>query len=103
MFAPLVILLEIDAKGIAFFEFERDAPRPIDVDRIALWFKSLQGMKVETRNVHFLGPNSNVKTIESCKNALIHFCIDLRTLAPGPKLRKGLAFEGPDHAPSVSN
>jgi hypothetical protein len=97
MFAPLMVLLEIDAACIAVFEFERDAPRSIDVDRIALGIESLQGMKVEARNVHFLGSDSDVETIKPCENASMHLRIDLRTFAPGPKLRKGLAFEGSDH------
>jgi len=54
-------------------------------------------MKVEARNVHFLGSNSDVEAIEPRKDSLVHFCIDLRTPALGPKLGKGLAFEGSDH------
>jgi hypothetical protein len=30
----------------------------------------------------------------------MHLRVDLRTFAPGPKLGKGLAFEGSDHAPT---
>jgi hypothetical protein len=63
MFAPLVVLLEIDAAGFAVFEFEGDAPRPIDVNRKALRIESLQGMKVEARNVHLLGSDGNVETV----------------------------------------
>jgi hypothetical protein len=92
-----MVLLEIDAGGFAVFEFEGDALRSIDVDRIALRIEALQGMKVESLNVHFLGSDGHVETIEPCENALMHLRIDLRTLAPGPKLRKGLASEGSDH------
>ena len=97
MFAPLMVLLEIDVTGFAIFEFEGDAPWSIDVDRIALRVEPLQGMKVEARNVHFLGEDGSFKTIEPCENSLIHLRIDFRTLALGPKLRKRLAFEGSDH------
>jgi hypothetical protein len=92
-----MVLLEIDPAGFAVFEFEGDAPRSIDVDRIALRIEPLQGMKVEAWNIHFLGSDGDVKTIKSCENAFMHFRIDLGTLALGPKLREGFAFEGPDH------
>jgi hypothetical protein len=54
-------------------------------------------MKIESRNIHFLGADGDVETIEPCENAFMHLRIDLRTLALGPKLRKGLALEGSDH------
>jgi len=93
-----MVLFEIAAAGVAIFEFERNAPRSIDVDRIALRIEPLQGMKVEARDVHFLSPEGNVETVEPRKNALMHLRIDLRTSAARPQLRKGLAFEGSDHA-----
>jgi hypothetical protein len=93
-----MVLLEIDAAGFAILEFKGDAPRSIDVDGIALRIKSLQGMKVEAGEVHFLGSDGDVETIESCENSFMHLRIDLRTLVPGPEFRKGLAFEGSDHS-----
>jgi hypothetical protein len=54
-------------------------------------------MKVEARNVHFLGTDRDIETIESRENPLVHFRIDLRALALGPEFRKSLAFEGSDH------
>src|SRR6266536_3272206 len=103
MLAPLVILLEIDATGLAIFEFKGNAPWSIDVDRIALWLEPMQRMKIEAWDVHFLGSDGDIKTVEPRKNALVHLRIDLRTLARGPQLRKGFAFEGPDHIINVSN
>lgn len=98
-----MVLLEIDATSLAIFEFERNAPRSIDVNRIASWFEAVQRVKIEARNVHFLSPDSDIKTVEPGKDALMHFCVDFRTLALGPQLRKGLAFEGSDHIANVSN
>jgi hypothetical protein len=63
MFAPSVVLFEIDATGFAIFELERDAPRSIDVDRMAFRVESLQRMKIEARNVHFLGSDGDIETI----------------------------------------
>src|ERR1700680_5276727 len=97
MFAPSMILLEIDATGLAIFEFEGNAPWSINVDRIAPRIKSLQGMKVEARNVHFLGSDGDVETIEPRENAFVHLRVNLRTLASGPELRKRLALESSDH------
>ena len=93
-----MVLLEIDATGFAIFEFEGDAPRSVDVNRITPGIESLQGVKVEARNVHFLGPHRDVETIEPCENTFMHLRIDLRTLTLGPKFRKSFAFEGSDHA-----
>src|SRR5258708_15703944 len=61
MLAPSVVLFEIDATGFAIFELERDAPRSIDMDRIALRIKPLQRMKIEARNVHFLGLDGDIE------------------------------------------
>jgi hypothetical protein len=97
MFAPLMVLLEIDATGLAVFEFERNAPRSIDVDRIAFRIEPLQGMKVEARDVHFLSADGDVEPVEPRENTLAHFRIDLRTPALRPQLRKGFALEGSDH------
>jgi hypothetical protein len=91
-----VILLEINATSFAILEFEGDAPGSIDVNRIALRIEPLQGMKVEAWNVHFLGADGDIKTIEPCENAPMHLRIDLRTPAPGPKLRKSLASKRTD-------
>jgi hypothetical protein len=84
MFAPLMILFEIDVAGLAILKFKGNAPRPIDVDRIAPWVEPLQGMKVEARNVHFLRPDGDIQTIEPRENAFVHFRIDLRTPALRP-------------------
>jgi hypothetical protein len=79
-----MVLFEVDAARFAIVEFERYAPWSIDMDRIALGVESLQGVKVKTRNVHFLGPDGDVETIESGEDALVHFRVDLRTPAPRP-------------------
>jgi hypothetical protein len=77
MFAPLMTLLEINAARFAIFEFESNAPGSVHVNRIALWIESLQQMKVEARDVHFLGLNGDLETIKPCENMLVHLGIDL--------------------------
>ena len=93
-----MVLLEIDTTGIAIFEFESDAPRSIDVDRVALRIEPLQRMKIEARNIHFLGSDGDIGSIEPREDTLVHLRIDLRTLALGPELRKRLALESSDHS-----
>ena len=44
-----VVLLEVDAVGIAILEFESDAPRSVDVNREADRVETLKGVEVETR------------------------------------------------------
>jgi hypothetical protein len=44
-----MILLEIDTESISEIEFEGDTPRTIDVERVAGWNKTSQGMKIKPR------------------------------------------------------
>ena len=44
-----MVLLEIDTEGISGIELEGDAPRDIDVNRVAGWNKTSQGMKIKPR------------------------------------------------------
>jgi hypothetical protein len=46
-----MILLEIDTESISEIEFEGDTPRTIDVERVAGWNKTSQGMKIKPRGV----------------------------------------------------
>jgi hypothetical protein len=102
MVAPSMVLFEADPASLAAFKFKGDAPRPVDMDRITLGVEPLQGMKIEARNIHFLGSDSDLETIEPCENTFMHFRIDLRTAPLRPQFRKGLAFEGSDHKDNVS-
>jgi hypothetical protein len=102
MVAPSMVLFEIDAPRLTVFELERDTPGSIDVDRIVFRIESMQGVKVETWDVHFLGPDGYIETVKPRKNAFTHFRIDFRTPALRPQFRKGFALEGSDHWSSVS-
>jgi hypothetical protein len=42
-------MLEINTESISGIEFEGDAPRAIDVNRVAGWNKTSQGMKIKPR------------------------------------------------------
>jgi hypothetical protein len=47
-----MILLKVNAIGVAILELERDAPRPIDVDGVAL--HAPERVKVEPRHLQFI-------------------------------------------------
>jgi hypothetical protein len=59
-----VILLEIDAAGIAVFEFERDAPWSIYMNRLPSRLKASQRMEIKAGNVHFLWPRDDVQAVQ---------------------------------------
>ena len=42
-----MVLLEIDTESIPGIELEGDTPRTIDVDRVAGWNKTSQGVKIK--------------------------------------------------------
>jgi hypothetical protein len=97
-----MVLFEIDTTRFTIFELEGNAPRSVDADGISPRIESMQGMKVKTRNVHFLRPDRDVETIEPRENALVHFCVYFRPPALRPQLGESLALEGPDHTSNVS-
>jgi hypothetical protein len=71
----------------AVLEFERDAPRPIHVDRVARGLKASQGMEIKAGDVHFLGHCSSIQAIQTTKDARMHFLVDFRRWSLLPKLR----------------
>jgi hypothetical protein len=97
--SPSVVLFEIHAIGIAAFEFECDAPWSINMDRIADWIESLERVKVEAGNVHFLRPHRNVEAIQPRKDPFMQLRINLRSSSFSPQLGEAFAFKGPDHDP----
>jgi hypothetical protein len=60
-----MVLLEIDTESISGIEFEGDASRAIDMDRVAGWNKTSQGMKIKTRQIHLLRRARGIQTIQS--------------------------------------
>jgi hypothetical protein len=60
-----MILLEIDTESISGIEFEGDVPRAFDVDRLAGWNKTSQGMKIKTRQIHLLRRVRGIQTIQA--------------------------------------
>src|SRR5690606_29574817 len=92
-----VILLEIDAGGVLAVEFECDAPRPIDVHRVAGRVEASQGMEVETGQVHVFRALGNIQTVKPDTDAFVHLGVDLGGLTRLEKVRQRLALERLDH------
>jgi len=72
-----VILLEIDAESIPRVEFEGNAPRTIDVDRVAGGNKPFQGMKIKPGKIHLFRRICGIQAIKADQDALVHLAIDL--------------------------
>jgi hypothetical protein len=96
-----VILLEIYPKGVAIFEFERDTPWSIHMDRVSHRFEAPQRMEIKARNVHFFRPHGDVQAIQAAQDARMHLRVDLPGPPLLPKLGESLAFEAPDHNPAM--
>jgi hypothetical protein len=96
-----VILLEIDPESVAMIEFEGDALRSIHVNRVACRPEALQRMKIEAREVHFLGSCSSIQPVQSAKDAFMQPDVDLRGSAALPQIGERLAPEAFDHPPEL--
>ena len=92
-----VILFEIDPTSIAFFEFKRDAPWSIHMDRVARRFKAAQGMKIKAGDIHLFRPHDDVQAVQSTQDARLHLGINRPRASFLPKFGKALAFKAPDH------
>jgi hypothetical protein len=55
-----VVLFEVDATGVIVFEFKRNAPWSIDMDRIARRFEASQGMEIKAGDIHFFRPHDDI-------------------------------------------
>ena len=75
----LMILPEIQHMGVAIAEFEGDAPRAVDMDRVTGGDVAPQRVKVETRQVHILWHGRSIQHIQPPQDARVHPGVD-----PGP-------------------
>src|SRR5690606_19997505 len=97
-----MVLLQVDVGGILSVELECDAPRPVDMHRVASGFKSSQGMKVEARQIHVFRTCRCVQAVEPGKDAPVHPGVDPGTLPGLEEARQRLMPEGLDHDMTVS-
>ena len=93
-----MILLEVDAQGVASSKLESDAPRSVDVDGVTRRNKALQGVEVETGKIHLFRRHRDVQTIKADQDPLVRLGIDLGRAAFRPQLGQRLAPERLDRA-----
>ena len=60
------------ARARAAIKFEGDAPRAIDVDRVAGWRKTFQDVKIKPGKVHLLRCGCGIQAIEANQDAPVH-------------------------------
>src|SRR5215216_4268312 len=97
-----VILLIVDAEGVSSFEFERDAPRTVDVDRISGRVEASQRMKVPTRNMHVFSLGSLIESIQPRDDAVVHPNVDFSASASLEQIPKALVPEALEHTTDVA-
>jgi hypothetical protein len=81
-----VVLLEIDAESMSRVELESDAPRPVDMNRVAHWHEAFQGVKIKSGKVHLLWHGRSIEAIKTDQNAPVHLGVDLCRAALCPQL-----------------
>jgi hypothetical protein len=90
-----MVLLEIDAIGIAVDEFERYAPRTVDVDRVTA--ATFQGVEVETGQIHILGTRGVLQSIKPPQTPRMHGFLNLCCGTPFEQLLQAFMLEAPNH------
>ncbi len=72
-----MVLLQIDPQRIAIVKLEGYAPRAVHMDRVARRFRTMQGVKVKSGDVHVLGLFSVVQSLKSGEDATDKPSVDL--------------------------
>ena len=80
-----MVLLEIDAESISGFELEGDAPRPVDMDRVADRNQTFQGVEIKPGKVHLLRRGRGIQAVKADQDALVHLGIYLGRSAFRPQ------------------
>jgi hypothetical protein len=96
-FASSMVLLEIHAQGISRVEFERDAPWPVDVDRVPGRNETFQGVKIKPWKVHLLRCGRGIQPIETDQDPSVHLRADFRGAALRPQFGQRLVSKRPNH------
>ncbi len=92
-----MILLEVDGHRFAVVKGKSDAPRPIDVDRIARRLEPAQRVKIKPRQIQVFGATRRVKRFEATENSRMQSRVDFRGPATCPQFGQLLVFESRDH------
>jgi len=92
-----MVLFKINPECVARIEFESDAPRAIDMNRVAGWDESFQRMKIKPWKVHLFRHDCGIKAIEADQDTFMHLDVDLCGAAFRPQVGKSFASKRLDH------
>jgi hypothetical protein len=92
-----MVLFKNNSESVARVELERDAPRAIDMNRVAGRNESFQRMKVKSWKVHLFRLSCGIKAIKPDQNASVYFDVNLRSAAFRPQLGKSFTSKRLDH------
>jgi hypothetical protein len=90
-----MILLKVNAIGVAILELERDAPRPIDVDGVAL--HAPERVKVEPRHLQFIKALCMVQGVEPPQASIMQGFLDLGRRPALEQFPQASMPKAPDH------
>jgi hypothetical protein len=97
-----MILLQIDPACFPILKLECDAPRAVDVNRVARWAMTAQTVKVEARQVQIRDLGRRVQSIEYQHSATLEIRPNPSASAFLEKLTQALVLPGPYHTPTVN-
>src|ERR1700733_3519562 len=92
-----MVLLQVNSKRLGVLPFERDAPRPVYVDRIALRF-SVQSMKVKAWLPQTVQRANRIESIEPHQRPTMQVTSHPGRLSGLEKLLEAAVLEASNHA-----
>ena len=92
-----MVLLKVDPKSVARVEFKSDAPRAVDVNRIARGNESFQRVKVKPGKIHLFRCGRDIKAIKPDEDTSVHLDVDLCGATFRPQVGERFASERLDH------
>jgi len=92
-----MVLFKIDTESVTRVEFKSDAPRAVDVNRIAGRHESFQRVKVKPGKVHLFRRGRGIKAVKPDQDTFVHLDVDLCSTAFRPQVSKRFASERLDH------
>jgi hypothetical protein len=92
-----MVLLKIHPHCISLVKLERNAPRPVHVNRVAGWALAAQYVEIEPRQIHVLRRLSPIQGIQPTQGPSMQPAVDSRRRSSLPELFEPFASEIPDH------
>ena len=71
-----MILFQVDTPGLTIGKFKCEAPRAVDMNRVARRIESIERVKIESRKVHFLWPGDDIQPVKPDQNTAVKIYIN---------------------------